>query len=113
MVPEAEANTRIAKGLAAIAKGVASIRGHKEVAEDDIQDAFRVGLDSLQDYCRRLFLAIAGAKDPASVGIPRTMRERELEELTELGVVEETASGHKLSGRVQELWTRASVKLNS
>src|SRR4029077_10737556 len=38
--PEPEANTRLSKGLAAIAKGVASVRAHDAVAEDDLQDAF-------------------------------------------------------------------------
>jgi hypothetical protein len=35
--PEPEANTRLSKGLAAIAKGVASVRGHEAVAEEDLQ----------------------------------------------------------------------------
>jgi hypothetical protein len=34
--PEPEANTRLSKGLAAIAKGVASVRGHEAVVEDDL-----------------------------------------------------------------------------
>jgi hypothetical protein len=110
-VPEAEANTRISKSLAAIAKGVASLRGHKEVAEGDLQDAFRVGLDSLSDYRRRLFLAVARGLDPKSVGIPKTMCLRELEELVELGVVEEaeSPSGYGLPVRIAQLWRKANV----
>jgi len=39
-VPEAEANTRISKGLAAIARGIAALSGKKSVTEQDLQDAF-------------------------------------------------------------------------
>jgi hypothetical protein len=111
-VPEPEANTRISKGLAALAKGIASLRGHKEVGEEDIQDAFRVGLDSITDYRRRLFLAVAKGEDPNSVDMPRTMRQRELEELEELGILEpaKTDSSHKLTDRVTRLWLVADVK---
>lgn len=110
-IPEPEANTRIAKGLAAIAKGVASVRQRKDVGEEDIQDAFRVGLDCLQDYRKRLLLAIARGQNPISVNMPNTMRQRELEELTELGVVEKSDSGYKLSSRIEKLWNKAGVEM--
>lgn len=110
-VPESEANTRISKGLAAIAKGVASLRGHQEVAEDDLQDAFRVGLDSLSDYRRRLFLAVARGLDPKSVGLPKTMCVREFEELVGLGLVKaESPLGYQLVERITRLWKKADVK---
>ena len=121
-VPEPEANTRISKALAAIAKGVASLRGFEEVSECDLQDAFRVGLDSLTDYRRRLFLAIALGTDLRTIGIPSTMRDRSVEELTELGVLEKKESSnpeaqkwkigakYQLSQRVSQLWQRADVK---
>jgi hypothetical protein len=110
-VPEPEANTRISKGLAAIAKGIASLNGHQKVAEEDIQDVFRVGLDSLQDYRRRLFLAVAAGSDLRSVNIPNTMRQRELEELEELQILERIKPGfsYKLSARVAKLWGAAKV----
>src|SRR5207302_1583305 len=98
--PEPEANTRISKGLAAIAKGVASLRGHEEVAEDDIQDVFRVGLDCLPDYRRRLFLAAANGGDLAEVAMSKTMRQRELEELAELEILQKTETGHRLTERI-------------
>jgi hypothetical protein len=111
-VPEPEANTRISKGLAALAKGVASLRGHTQVAEEDLQDIFRVGLDSLQDYRRRLFLAVANGATPDSVNMPRTMRQRELEELEELGILEKTEpdSRYRLTERIARLWNRVNVK---
>ena len=39
-VPEPEANTRISKGLAAIAKGIAALNRHKMVSEEDLQGCF-------------------------------------------------------------------------
>ena len=111
-VPEPEANTRIAKGLAALAKGVASLHGQTQVAEEDLQDIFRVGLDSLQDYRRRLFLAVAKGTNPGSVNMPHTMRQRELEELEELGLLEKAKpdSGYRLTDRIARLWNRVNVK---
>lgn len=122
-VPEPEANTRISKALAAIAKGVASVRGKNEVTEDDLQDAFRVGLDSLMDYRRRLFQTVATGADVYTTGIPKTMRERGLEELAELGLLEKiessnpvtqkwglTPANYRLTNRVSRLWQTASVK---
>jgi hypothetical protein len=110
--PEPEANTRLSKGLAAIAKGVASVRGHEAVAEDDLQDAFRVALDCLTDYRRRLFLAVAYGQDAESVGIPKTMRQRALEELEELGILvkPDSKSAYCLSERIALLWGKAAVR---
>lgn len=109
--PEPEANTRLSKGLAAIAKGVASVRGHEAVAEEDLQDAFRVALDCLTDYRRRLFLAVAYGQDPEKVGIPKTMRQRALEELEELGILvrPDSMSGYRMSDRFSRLWVKAAV----
>jgi hypothetical protein len=110
--PEPEANTRLSKGLAAIAKGVASVRGHEAVAEDDLQDAFRVALDCLTDYRRRLFLTVAYGWDPEVVGIPKTMRQRALEDLEELGIIvkPEPKSGYRLSEPIARLWGKAGVE---
>ena len=109
--PEPEANTRLSKGLAAIAKGVASVRGHQVVAEDDLQDAFRVALDCMTDYRRRLFLAVAYARNPEAVSIPKTMRQRALEELEELGILVKPGSkaGYCLSERIARLWGKAAA----
>jgi len=111
-VPESEANTRLSKGLAAIAKGVASVRGHEEVAEEDIQDAFRVALDCMTDYRRQLFLAVAHGRDPMLVGMPNTMRQRCLEELEELEMLErpQPESAYALTERMARLWEKADVK---
>lgn len=85
-VPEAEANTRIAKGLAAIARGIAALHGHKIVAEQDLQDALRVGFDCLPDIRRRLLLAARQGQSIDSVLITRTLKQRAVEELQELGI---------------------------
>lgn len=115
-VPEPEANTRLSKGLAALAKGIAALHRRPEVAEQDLQDAFRVGLDCLPDYRRRLFLAVAQGLNLDSVGIPRTMRTRELEELSELGIVEfdsgQADGTWRLVVGIEHLWATAGVKLS-
>jgi hypothetical protein len=87
-VPEAEANTRLAQGLAAIAKGIAALNRRNEVAEPDLQDAFRVGLDCITDTRRQLLLAIIHGEDVDKVQMPRTVRERQLEELEALVLIE-------------------------
>lgn len=81
---------------------MASVRGHEVVAEGDLQDAFRVALDCMTDYRRQRFIAVAHGREPETVGIPKTMRQRALEELGELGILErpDSKSGHRLSDRV-------------
>jgi hypothetical protein len=87
-VPEPEANTRISKGLAAIAKGIASLSRSRDIREVDLTDALRVGLDCIP-YQRRLLLEAAIRRDRwDSVQIPRTTLNRELEELEALGLFE-------------------------
>jgi hypothetical protein len=84
-IPEPEANTRIAKGLAAIARGAAALRSHSEVCEDDLRDTYRVALDCLPDIRRHLFLAAIRHENPAVT--QRTTLERQIEELKELGLL--------------------------
>jgi hypothetical protein len=86
--PEAEANTRISKQLAALARGMAALNQRTEVAEPDLQDAFRVGLDCLPDNRRKLLLAALAGQDLNGVRMPRTVRRRELEELEALELIE-------------------------
>ncbi len=86
-IPEPEANTRISKGLAAIAKGIAALNRRVQVTDEELRDAFRVGMDCLPEYRRRLLLAILKGLDFESVAMPRTVRGRELEELVELGIL--------------------------
>jgi hypothetical protein len=109
--PEPEANTRVSKGLAAIAKGTAAIRGRNEVTEQELQDTFRVGLDCLQDYRRRVFLAVANGVSPSTLPISKTMRGRELEDLEELNLISKDESGaYEITDRIQRLWKTAGVK---
>jgi Mg-chelatase subunit ChlI len=110
--PESEANTRISKGLAAISKGIAALHGRAEVEEQDLQDAFRVGLDCLQDNRRRLFLAAARGENMDSLHISKTTCQRELEELQELKVLRKDESGYQLVDRVSALWAKAKVSVN-
>lgn len=111
--PEAEANTRISKGIAGIAKGVAALRGQDNVEEQDLQDAFRVGLDCLRDDRRRLFLTIVGGDDPQLLRMARTTRDRQLEELAELQVLKKGDRGYELDDRVSRLWRAANCRIQT
>lgn len=101
-VPEPEANTRLSQGLAAIAKGVAALNRRNVVAEPDLQDAFRVGMDCIVDPRPQLLQAAMAGTDIEHVPVSRTVRDRQLEELHELGLME-NEGGWKLTGRTQAL----------
>ena len=109
-VPEPEANTRVSKGLAAIAKGIASINGRAEVAEDDLQDCFRVALDSIPELRRQIIVAVAAGTKPDPKESAKTTRLRAEEELEELGILEKSASGLALSRKTESLWRTAKVR---
>ena len=108
-VPEPEANTRLSKGLAAVVKGIAALNGRAQVAENDLQDGFRVALDCLPKHRRTLLLDAWKGTDLGLVAMPRTVREREIEELRELGVLDTT--GTRLSDNFMDLMKRAGVTL--
>ena len=110
-VPQPEANTRLSKGLAAVAKGVASLSRRSEVAEQDLQDAMRVGLDCLPDNRRGLVLAAIKGHDLASVPLARTVLQREIENLEALKILGEEDRKGKLSHRVTQLLAVAALKL--
>lgn len=110
-VPESEANTRISKGLAVIARGVAALNRHVEVAEQDLQDAFRVGLDSLSEARKQILLAALKGADVNTVPGARTVRVREIEELEALGILGEGDRKGKLTESVEELLRVATLRL--
>ncbi len=87
-IPEPEANTRISKGLAAIAKGIAALTDHPCVAAEDLQDVVRVRLDWLPENRRRLLEAVMRGEDLKLVHIPETVRRRELEDLEAHGILQ-------------------------
>jgi hypothetical protein len=105
-VPEPEANTRISKSLAAIAKGIAALNQRRQVSEQDLQDAFRVGIDCIPDYRRRLLLAIARGRDWQQLLIPRTVRDREIEEIEALQLI---TPNKELTGRTSTLLQTANI----
>jgi hypothetical protein len=109
-VPEPEANTRIAKGLAAVARGIAALQGRSAVAEQDIQDALRVGIDCLPMNRRRLLLAIAKGQNPETVQLPATVRTRELDELEALQLLT-PSSDYALTEKASRLLSVADVML--
>ncbi len=110
-VPEPEANTRIAKGLAAIARGIAALNQRKRVAEEDLQDALRVGLDCLPEVRRKLLLAAVAEQELKSVDLPWTTGQRTYEDLRELKVLDGSRDSLKLTGRIQSLFTKAKLVL--
>jgi len=80
------------------------------VSEDDIQDVFRVGLDCMTDRRRKLFLAATKGQDPKVVEMSKTVLQRELEDLEELGILERESDAYRLTTRVARLCSRANVK---
>jgi excisionase family DNA binding protein len=90
-VPEAEANTRISKQLAAIARGVASLNGRNTVTEEEFEDLRRVAFDCLPDARRRLLETFIRGEQPSTVSMAPTVKSRELEELQALGILESEA----------------------
>jgi hypothetical protein len=108
-VPEAEANTRVSKGLAAIAKGIAALSQHSQVEEQDLQDAMRVGMDCLPENRRKLLIAAVQGCDPYSLSIFRTVCDRELENLEALDLLEQQGETWKLTANADRLWSSAGV----
>jgi hypothetical protein len=109
-VPESEANTRISKGLAAIARGVAGLHGRKTVAEQDLQDAMRVGFDTLPDARRRLLLVASNRQNIADVPIHRTVRDRACEEMGALDILIQDGGSWQITQRVGGLLSIAAPK---
>lgn len=105
-VPEAEANTRISKGLAALAKGIAALSGHSTVGEDEMRDAWRVAIDCLPEYRRRIFNTLLKQNDLQALRIPRTVLARELEDLRELEILTEECS---FTQKIRNLLSTARV----
>lgn len=99
-VPEPEANTRISKGLAAVAKGIAALNHHRSVTEQDLQDAIRLGIDCIPENRRRLLLEIARTGDFDRVSMARTLRDRELGELEALELI---TSERRLTAKISDL----------
>jgi hypothetical protein len=102
-VPEPEANTRISKGLAAIARGVAALNRRDRVSDADMQDALRVSLDCITDTRRRILLAAIYGEEPALVPMPRTVRTRQIEELEALELLEGADNRWTLTEKAQNL----------
>lgn len=112
-VPEPEANTRLSKGLAAIARGLAALNRRGEVAEADLQDIFRVAMDCLPVNRRDLLAAVMEGRDVTALRMARTVRNRQLEELEELGLLtkDETADvGWRLTEKADRLLSTAGLR---
>jgi hypothetical protein len=82
-VPEPEANTRVSKGLAAIARGDAALLGKEAVDDEVLRDVYRVALDCVVPVRREVLLAKLQSREiPAG-----TTSSRALEDLQELGLL--------------------------
>ncbi|MDA2934060.1 hypothetical protein MYX82_06925 [Acidobacteria bacterium AH-259-D05] len=112
-IPEPEANTRIAKALAAIARGIAALKRRKTVAEEDLQDALRVGLDCLPEVRRKIFLAAIAGQDLKSVQMPGTTTDRTYEDLKELGILGDSKNPLKPTREIQSLLRTAKLERGS
>jgi hypothetical protein len=110
-VPEPEANTRISKGLAAIARGLAALKGNKVVDEQDVQDAMRVGLDCLTGIRRNLFMLVAKGEDTKTATTSTSVVRRELENMVALGLFEKRGDLWVLTERTRELLATSKVQL--
>jgi len=111
-VPEPEANTRIAKGLAAMARGIAALNRRRVVGEQDVQDIFRVGLDCIPRMRRLLLEKIFAGKDLESVRLPTTVRNRQLEDLEALEIIRKMPNGRwKLTKNILKLLDDADLDL--
>jgi hypothetical protein len=108
-VPEPESNTRISRGLAAIARGIAALSGNGEVAEEDLQDAFRVGLDCLPAQRRQILVAAIRNESLNAIPLARTVLTRQLEELRELKMLD----GEALTEQVRQLIVNGGVELEN
>jgi hypothetical protein len=108
-VPEPESNTRISRGLAAIARGIGALSGNGEVAEEDLQDAFRVGLDCLPTQRRQILVAAIRNENLNAIPLARTVLTRQLEELRELRMLD----GETLTEQVRQLIVTGGVELEN
>jgi len=106
-VPEAEANTRIAKQLSALAKGIASLEQKPSVTEAELQDAFRVGLDCLPPNRRKIIVSALTGKEIQDE--KRLNLWRSAEELVALGILECTDKPYRLSSEIKELAKEVKV----
>ncbi len=79
------------------------------MAEEDLQDVFRVGLDCLPENRRRILVVAVKGKGLESVQLPRTVREREIEDLEALGILGEGDRKGKLTEHVGELHSVAEL----
>ena len=108
-VPEAEANTRIAKQLSALEKGIASLEQKPSVTEAELQDIFRVGLDCLPPNRRKII--VSALTEEAIQDEKRLNLWRSAEELVALGMLESTDQPYRLSNEIKKLAKEAKLKV--
>jgi hypothetical protein len=100
-VPESEANTRVSKGLAAIARGTAALCRQESVGDAVLRDAYRVALDCVPPLRKQILLAaIRQVPSPLKQS---TTGERAREDLQELGLLIRDAPSPTLSAMAVEL----------
>jgi hypothetical protein len=92
--------------LASLARGIAALHRRSEVAEEDLQDAFRVGFDCLPQDRRRLLLASMRGENAQVLRMPPTVKMRVRQELEALEVCDSTG---RLTEEAARLLEKADV----
>ena len=80
----------------------------KSVAEQELQDAFRVAIDSIHDNRRKVLLPIAQGRNVENFGLPRTVADRELQELQVLDVITRSRP-YRLTDKAAKLVEAADI----
>ena len=108
-VPEPESNTRLSKSFASLACGIAAVEQREQVSEQDMQDVLRVSLDCLPDARRIVLLGAIAGRMKEELRLPRSTRDRTVEELQELGVIDDGLS-LQLTQWAEELIAQAGLQ---
>lgn len=111
--PAPEMPARFARALLSLVQGVAVVRGHHEVQDDDMAAAVRVGLDSLPPVRRYLLGELASGQSLQELALvsacghqwSRSTIARGLEDLESLGLIEHRLEPVNLrTGKAPKVW---------
>jgi hypothetical protein len=105
--PAPEMPARFARQLAALVRGIAIVRGHETVVEDDMRLVGRVGADCLPPSRRAVLRALTRATSPLPIdqvmtgksALSETTIRRSLEDLHALGLLNRQGEGQGTTSR--------------
>ena len=104
--PEAEGATRLAQQFCQLARGSARLEGRAIVDLNDLAVVHRVAFDTLSPQRAAILRALAKGQRADGVDLPRTTRNRALEDLTLVGLLTPEC---KLTTEVRELFAVAGL----